>query len=520
MPIRMEQDEPQQPSSNRNNQNKPGGGGLGNLIKYLPIVLLFVFKKPKLLIPVLIVAAVWYFFFGGQEMLSGGLAQETEEVSDLFSFGASLDEEVYDKALVFEPISYGYGGQSALPASASLQRFAPTRRHQGRQGSCVGWASAYGARTILEAETSGKKPDDVAFSPAYLYNQIALTGCQGAYMVNAMEAMQNYGGLPFNQFRYDERTCSNEPTSNQKKAGQQFRIKGFNRLTIGAGDYKPDMVAIKQHLAQGYPVVIGMMVGGTFMSEMVRQSAWTPTQRDYGMRGFSGHAMCVIGYDDNKSGGSFQIMNSWGEDWGSQGIAWVRYRDFEYFVKEAYGVYPMASAQNQDKMAVEFGLLDINTRNTIGLQKSNNLEFKTIKPIKKGDKFKVIIANSVECYTYVFGQETDGSSYILFPYTEKHDPYCGITGTRVFPKDYSMVADEIGNKDFIAMVFSKEPLNFNDLNSRINKASGNNYAQKVKAALGSDLVEEVNFQASNTVAFEANTKGKKAVAMVIAIDKQ
>ena len=511
----MEKDDPRQQPGGSGRQ-QPGGGN--SLLRFLPIILLFIFKRPKLLIPILIVGAVWYFFLGGQEQFSGGGYEES--TTPEFSLGATLDEEVYDKALVFEPLSYGASGQTALPAKASLARFAPQRRQQGRQGSCVAWASAYAARTILEAETTGQNPDDVAFSPAYLYNQIALSGCQGAYMVEAMKTMQQYGGLPFDQFRYDERTCANEPSSSQKQAGQQYRIQGFDRLTVGASEYKPDLLGIKQHLAQGYPVVIGMMVGGSFMGDMVRQSLWQPSQRDYSMRGFSGHAMCVVGYDDNQSGGAFQIMNSWGEDWGDRGIGWVKYRDFEYFVKEAYGVYPMASTQDKSRMAIEFGLMDANTQNIIGLAKKEDTVFRTIKPIRKGDKFKVLIANSIECYIYVFGQETDGSSYVLFPYTEKHSPYCAITGTRLFPRDYSMVADEIGNKDFIAVVVSKEPLDFQQFNARINGSRAADYAGKLREALGNNRMTDLSFKAGKTVAFEANTEGKTAVGMVIEIDKQ
>ena len=53
---------------------------------------------------------------------------------------------------------------------------------------------------------------------------------------------------------------------------------------------------------------------------------------------------------------------------------------------------------------------------------------------------------------YLFGEETDGSSYVLFPYTEKHSPYCGITGTRLFPSDHSLEADDVGTVDVMAVV--------------------------------------------------------------------
>ena len=32
-----------------------------------------------------------------------------------------------------------------------------------------------------------------------------------------------------------------------------------------------------------------------------------------------GHAMSVVSYDDNKNGGTFELMNSWGNEWGKSG---------------------------------------------------------------------------------------------------------------------------------------------------------------------------------------------------------
>ncbi|MEO1715431.1 MAG: C1 family peptidase, partial [Bacteroidota bacterium] len=271
-----------------------------------------------------------------------------------FQFGANLDSTVYDKAEVFEPLSYGSYSGSGLPPRISLKEFAPQRGYQGSQGSCVGWATSYAARTILHASVTKQDPDQSAFSPSYLYNQIALSGCQGAYMRDAMEVLTQKGTLQFREFPYNEGSCSARPNANQQSKAQNFRIKGYNRLTLGANNYTPDMEGIKQHLAQGSPVVIGMQVGGSFMSQMRGQKVWQPTRRDYSMYGYSGHAMTVIGYDDQLEGGAFEIMNSWGEAWGREGIGWVKYNDFAHFTKEAYGLYPMGNTEQYDpnKLAV------------------------------------------------------------------------------------------------------------------------------------------------------------------------
>ena len=135
-------------------------------------------------------------------------------------------------------------------------------------------------------------------------------------------------------------------------------------------------------------------------------------------------------------------------------------------------------------------------------------------------KFKVEFTNNIECYTYIFGQETDGSSYVLFPYTPKHSPYCGITGTRLFPRDHSMQPDGTGKKDKIAVLITKDPIDYSVVNSRISKASGSTYEEKVKNALAGEYETNVRFTGGNGVVnFETSAQKGKGVAFVIGVNK-
>lgn len=46
-----------------------------------------------------------------------------------------------------------------------------------------------------------------------------------------------------------------------------------------------------------------------------------------------GHAIAVVGYDDAKFGGAFQLVNSWGPSWGARGFCWVSYEDMAELLK-------------------------------------------------------------------------------------------------------------------------------------------------------------------------------------------
>lgn len=514
MAIRMTDD----PEDNRNDNyddNNSGGGrgggsGFGGLANILMMALPFLIRRPKLLIALLVIGGAVYYFGGmggGSRSHSGGLAT-----------GADLKKEEYDKAAFFAPLSET---GNTLPESVTLERYAPRRLNQGQQGSCVAWASAYAARSIMLARQTGQDPNKCTFSPSFLYNQIHLEDCQGAYIQYAMEHMQGKGLVPYNEFGYDENDCSTQPNSTLKQMAQQYRTSGFERLAEDSGENAVDILAIKQNIAQGAPVVIGMMVGGTFMQDMRGGEVWKPTSADFRMEDFGGHAMCVIGYDDNKANGAFQIMNSWGDDWGRKGICWVTYKDFKYFVKEAYGLHPMGAANNAQSSVfkVDFGLLDNATQRNIALTQKSPTLFATRQPIKKGDRFKIQVGNSIECYTYILGQEATGESYVLFPYTPKHSPYCGITGTRVFPAKQSLTADDVGNKDFMAVIVTKKAIDVNALNRKVNASRAATYEGKLNEALRGETATNVKFKAGETISFECDAKDKNAVGVVIELDK-
>jgi hypothetical protein len=500
--------------------NFPGGGG--GLFSLLPLVLgLF---RSKLGIVVIIGIALFFFFGRGGGCNLGGI---TNTISQ-FTRGGILDPNEFKKADIYEPLAED-DSKNPLPEAVSLLKFAPNRLNQGQQGSCVAWSSAYGARTIVEASSTGQDPNNIAFSPSFLYNQIGLEGCQGSYIIRAMEFMQKYGALPLNEFEYSDQDCSRQPNRQQMQNAGDFRIRSFTRLTDGDNISALNIRAIKEHLAKDAPVVIGMMVGGTFMQDMMGQDLWHPTADDKSQMGFGGHAMCVIGYDDRKEGGAFQVMNSWGNDWGNNGVAWIRYGDFKNFVKEAYGMDPMPKRGAASNTALEcsIGLYDRDGKKYIPLSFKGNNVFENKTTISKGTKFKIEIKNSVECYLYLFGAETDGSSYILFPYLKegetnsKFSPYCGITGYRLLPRGMSLMADSIGNKDYFAVLVSKQPLDYNKLNTAINQGTGSSYAAKINEALKQMNSNSARFNntADGTMYFKADVGDDGVVGCVVEINK-
>ncbi len=523
--------------------NSGGGGGLnlGGLLSFLPLVI-GLFRKGrgssgsnpdgtprkggcsgKSLILLLIVGAVVYFVFfrGGCSGIGGGGGTQANK---LFSeSGYNFDANQTKKAQVYEGLEDD-NTKNPLPEMVNLAAFAPTRQNQGKQGSCVAWSSAYAARTILEAASTRQDPNSIAYSPAYMYNAIALEDCQGSYIQKAMEFMQQNGAVRYQDFKYDENDCSRQANGTLIQQGQQNKIQGFHRLTETDDVNGINIRAIKEHLAKDAPVVIGMMVGGTFMQRMLGQKVWHPNAEDKEMTGFGGHAMCVIGYDDRIEGGAFQIMNSWGNEWGQNGIGFVRYADFKEFVREAYGLNPLPKRGAALNVAFEasVGLFNPETRTNVALKSAGANLFKTVSPIKKGSKFKIEIKNAVECYIYIFTPDVAGKSMVLFPYKPAHSPYCGITGFRLFPRKESIQADEVGNKEMMGVIVSKKQLDYNALNAAINASTKADFAGKLNDAVAANAITNVSFNngVNGSMNFKSTSDAKSIVACVVEIDKQ
>ncbi|MCW3075664.1 MAG: cysteine protease [Bacteroidetes bacterium] len=511
MPIRMTNDD-DSGSGWSGNQGSRGSGGGGGGIPLIGWIIPLLFRYPKLLIVVLIVGGIYYFT---QKGCSGPAGAHKKEGA--YGTGANMDPAVYDKNEVYAALDNG----EPLPEKVSLERFAPSPGNQGEQGSCVGWGSTYCGRTVLESVITNQNPDQIKFSPAFTYNQIGAQGCQGSYITDAVQLMTSKGAVPYDEFPYDAGSCEKKPDERILQDASKYRMCGGNRLTLTGDDYTVDVNAMRQNLAHNAPVIIGMSVGGTFMHDMEGEEVWMPDQSDYSKNGFGGHCICVIGYDDNffQQDGAFLIQNSWGPQWGKNGRAWISYKDLVYFTNEAYGIDAMPSRVNESKLQCSIGMVDKESKSEITLKNKGPNLYSVASPLKIGQKFKMRLTNNIECYVYIFGKESDNGSYVLFPYTAKHSAYCGITGTRLFPRDYNMEPDKIGNKDYFAVLVSKKRLDYKALNEKLNADKTTDFSKRIMNLVADDKIEDVNFENGNSISFKAETKEKSIIPVIIEVDK-
>ena len=387
-----------------------------------------------------------------------------------------------------------------LPSSFSLKKFSPIPQNQGNYGTCVAWSAGYAARTIsFVLQRNITNTDSIkkyVFSPGYIYFKIKDStdkNCtKGSSILNAMKTMSSTGIMLKKEGLVDCATII--PKNAELKKATPFKIKDFLSLNSVFGAIaKNDILKIKKSLTEKKPVVISIKCYTSF-KYVTSPGIWTPSPGDGQSEN---HAVCIIGFDDKMNGGSFEIMNSWGIEWGDKGFGWLSY---DQIMK--YGNYAVELMDNEVGKTEISGNVDfINLDETVMPASKSKMAgyslYKLTDTLATGSSFKMKFSTNSPCYIYVFAQDDKGEISPMFP--PKPTTSAAINSTKAtyyFPSDSTnaQLRPTVG-KEIFCILYSKSAidhegiLNFmKETNTNINKA--------VKDKLGTRLLDmrKVKFQ--------------------------
>lgn len=443
-----------------------------------------------------------------------GFAQE-------YSLGMEMDDEKYKKVPIKAMLMTR--DYVSIPARASLKKWCPIPKSQGRYGTCVGWSSAYAARTIVEAKANGwtdkQKITNNTYSPGFLYKLIKYktdVGCKrGSHISDAMQVMVNRGVPKYSAFPV---SCVTSIPSTIFTKAKPHKIQDYARLFDRGYGKNFKIRAMKKSLASGHPIVIGMKCPRSFFKA---KGFWQPRENP-NMR-YGGHAMCVIGYDDNKYGGSFEVMNSWGTKWGNQGFIWIKYDDFANFTKYAYEViaFPKKLPHEADLSGkLKFVLASGNEMKANYVRKTNKVGYyKMKKPYSSGTQFRIHISNNEPAFVYAIGSDLSEKTFMIFPHKRGISPALNYKSNSVaIPnEDYYIKMDNNIGTDYMCVLYSKKKLNIRSIRRQLGKYSGS-FVDRIEKVMANDLVYSKNAQFNNDkISFTAASSGKSVVAVVVEI---
>ena len=445
-----------------------------------------------------------------------------------------------------------------MPASYSLEQYAPTVGSQGDFSTCNAFACAYTSATMVFAQihsiTDKSIINKCIFSPTYLYENILDKGtnnCQtGSHPLTALLFM-NEKGLPFlSTVPY---ACGKSWTSAADIEASKYKIADAAMLfgkdnEVLEADFKVE--STKKALLENTPVIIGFELPKSFFQ--IKTDTWNPDPAEaLGDWKHGKHAMTVVAFDDYKAGGAFKIMNSWGKTWGSGGYVWVKYEDYTRCCLMAFQPFgdpnsPMPNFINDNPMptpnpnpipipvfeptftlrgSVEFKQNTgetmttnlVSTRNLIvgdeqptqntDVTKEDLVAYRMDKSYTSGTKFRFFITCNEQAYIYAFATDLTGKVNRILPYEDLISTHLGANSVVAYPSEKKVVKmDDNKGTDYMLILYSTEPLDSKIIAGKMSETSGG-LSQKIKMALGDKLIDKSNIKYSrDAIGFEFMSK--------------
>ena len=449
--------------------------------------------------------------------------------SQPYSKGAILDSVLYEQTDA-KPVLLTRSYES-VPRSVTIKQYSPIPGDQEEEPTCVGWATAYAARTISESITLNRTDRDQntnnVFSPIFVYNGhyikmgIDPATQRGAVISNVLDFMKTDGAVKRLEF---EKTAMLQdiPMSafiNSRRYPIADYVRLFSNQRGVPGTISERVPPVKKSLSEGKPVIIGMNCPDSFFWA---EDIWLPTDNPYDDHG--GHAMCVVGYDDTMYGGAFEIQNSWGTWWGNEGYTWIRYADFAAYVYHAYEIIEnLALYKNATQFAASIEIEVYRASTGMPVTFDRQGFYRTTSSYPSGTDFRFLMTNHHPAYVYAFSSDTSNRG------TERIFPLRGVSpvldytdSTIAWPGENDWIRlDENTGTDYLVVLYSKEALDIAAIERRFTSERGT-FPERVARAVGQNFIPYNEVQYNNSrMEFSAMSGNPKAVfGLLLAIDHQ
>jgi len=204
----------------------------------------------------------------------------------------------------------------SLPPSFTLQEYIQYLPSQGNVGCCTASATLLSAEIIMA--THGQK---INLSRLYLYYMTRKLqnrlGLHGAELKETLNALSIYGVATDATWPFFYAWAEKEPNMRAIQDAARHKLYSYEWA---------DSIDFKKHIVNHIPIIIGIGTGKMFwrLKGQFEKHAYVPINTTNNKQ-YKGHAVTIIGYDDNLNGGSWIIANSVGPKWGCRGYAAIPY---------------------------------------------------------------------------------------------------------------------------------------------------------------------------------------------------
>lgn len=137
----------------------------------------------------------------------------------------------------------------------------------------------------------------------------------GAYLSDGIKSLQQFGVC-------DERFWPHIISRFKLEPSPRAYQEAKKHIATVVYHVPGTMTAMKTVLNAGFPIVLGVLVYGSFMSREAARTGNIPMPSK-GETMLGGHALLCVGYDDSRN--VWIMQNSWGLLWGDKGFCYLPY---------------------------------------------------------------------------------------------------------------------------------------------------------------------------------------------------
>lgn len=273
--------------------------------------------------------------------LGDAVVSANDEQAFFSQYGVSNDDNILE----------GADGAIQLPTSVDLSTspYFPEIGDQGSLGSCVSWATTYYQFTYEAHKLNNIiTTSENTYSPTWTFNLTNGGNNAASLYTDAYNVLINQGALtmddmPYNMIDYDYSWSTDTDAMINALNTRVSSIGHVGILTSGAtitNNQNSDLNMVKSLLNSGKVLMVrgaadfGLM-NWSYKNRYGSSNEYVAYRAAYSM---SGHAMTIVGYDDNVccdvngngtieecERGAFKMVNSYGTNWKNGGSVWVLY---------------------------------------------------------------------------------------------------------------------------------------------------------------------------------------------------
>jgi hypothetical protein len=245
--------------------------------------------------------------------------QDKTAQQHMHQFKAYVHEETgFHKPLMFNSVL----GKTKEPSEAVpipvfpkeyiVQNASQISYDQGGLGSCVANATAYAVNCQFP---------DIAIARLFQYlcrlgDGTPISEDSGTFATTAAYHLKNVGYVPEHMYPYEIEKFDKLPPATVLRNASQFSYCDFAIV-------EQTLPSIKTCLFQNSPIIFGIMIYTSFMSNAVATTGMVPMPNLATETCMGGHCVCMIGWKTIGSDLYFVVKNSWGPNWGDKGCFYL-----------------------------------------------------------------------------------------------------------------------------------------------------------------------------------------------------